>query len=74
MLSPARALSLSLSLSLSYPDNMEADFLVIGTKRIAPGAENRASMRMLGSTALYASQNCKCHAIVVKPAINHAET
>ena len=47
---------------------LSADFLVIGTHQLAPGEENRASPGKLGSVALYSSQHCKCHAIVVKPA------
>mmetsp|Transcript_52869 Transcript_52869/g.85573 ORF Transcript_52869/g.85573 Transcript_52869/m.85573 type:complete len:208 (-) Transcript_52869:382-1005(-) len=54
-------------------DEMEADFLVVGTSKISPGAENRSSLTHLGSVAFYASQHCKCHAVVVKPAIFHAK-
>jgi len=50
-------------------DDLEADFLVIGTQKLAPGDEDRAAPGRLGSVALYASQHCKCHAIVVKPAV-----
>jgi len=51
-------------------DDLEADFLVIGTQKLAPGEENRTTPGRLGSVALYASQNCRCHAIVVKPPVD----
>eukprot|EP00802_Teleaulax_amphioxeia_P019737 Tamp_19982.p1 GENE.Tamp_19982~~Tamp_19982.p1 ORF type:complete len:102 (-),score=15.42 Tamp_19982:68-373(-) len=48
-------------------DDMEADFLCVGTKMIAQGAENRENITPLGSVALYCSQHVKCHAMVFKP-------
>jgi len=52
-------------------DELEADFVVIGTKHLAPGERERSVMPPMGSVALYTSQNSKCHAIVVKPPIYH---
>jgi len=47
-------------------DELEADFLCMGTKMIAPGAEDRVHLPALGSVALYCSQHCRCHAIIFK--------
>ena len=48
-------------------EDMEADYLVIGSVNTARGAKNRSNICILGSTALYVAHHSKCHTIVVKP-------
>lgn len=48
-------------------EELEADFLCLGSFNTAHGAKDRDTMTSLGSTALYCSVNAKCHAVVVKP-------
>jgi len=48
-------------------DELEADFLVIGSSNVAHGAQNRENMCHLGSVALYCSVHSKSHTIIIKP-------
>lgn len=52
---------------LEAAEEMEADYLVIGSVNTARGAKNRTNIGMVGSTALYVAHHSKCHTIIVKP-------
>uniref|UniRef100_A0A6U4LMT2 UspA domain-containing protein n=1 Tax=Hemiselmis andersenii TaxID=464988 RepID=A0A6U4LMT2_HEMAN len=51
-------------------EELEADYLVIGSVNTAHGAKNRDNICILGSTALYVCSHSKCHTIIVKPPVN----
>mmetsp|Transcript_25630 Transcript_25630/g.50012 ORF Transcript_25630/g.50012 Transcript_25630/m.50012 type:complete len:331 (-) Transcript_25630:53-1045(-) len=50
-------------------EEMEADYLVIGSVNTAHGAKHRDNITVLGSTALFVSSHSKCHTIIVKPPV-----